>query len=210
VALLRLERVLWSRGLRYVAGVDEAGRGPLAGPVVAAAVVLPPDVDLAGVNDSKQLSEKQREAAYELICARAVAYGIGVVDVPRIEEINILWAALEAMQKALDQVATTVTPDYVLVDGNRTIPSYAGRQRPIVGGDRRSLSVAAASILAKVTRDRLALEWDREYPQYGFARHKGYSTPQHWAALREHGPCPLHRPSFLGRLRQQQLEFDLG
>lgn len=195
MAKLWMERVLWRRGYRAVAGVDEAGRGPLAGPVVAAAVILPPDAHLPGVDDSKRLTEREREAACDLIVSQAVAWSTGVVGVERIDAINIRNAALEAMRLAL--AGLQVPADYVLVDGNATIPGCPAPQRAVVGGDRKVLSVAAASILAKVTRDRMAAEWDRLYPGYGFARHKGYATPEHLAALQRLGPCPLHRRSFL-------------
>ncbi|WP_264841691.1 ribonuclease HII [Caldinitratiruptor microaerophilus] len=206
VADLRMERVLWRRGLVAVAGVDEAGRGPLAGPVVAAAVVLAPGTELPGVDDSKRLTARQREEAYDVIRERALAVGIGIVEPERIDRVNIRNAALEAMEAALAGLTPPVGVQFVLVDGDAPLPGYGGRQRAVVGGDRKVLSVAAASIVAKVTRDRLALEWDRQYPQYGFARHKGYGTPEHIAALARWGPCPLHRRSFLRGL-QVRLEL---
>ncbi|MFO7172252.1 MAG: ribonuclease HII [Bacillota bacterium] len=202
MATLRMERLLWSRGYRLVAGVDEVGRGPLAGPVVAAAVILPVGAELPGVTDSKRMTEAQREEAYERICATALAWGIGVVGPERIDQINIRNAAFEAMAQALRQALDRLpgrpdTADFLLVDGNAPLPGYPGPQRPVVGGDRKVLSIAAASVLAKVTRDRMALEWEAAYPGYGFARHKGYGTREHREALLRLGPCPLHRRSFL-------------
>lgn len=198
-----MERVLWRNGYQAVAGVDEAGRGPLAGPVVAAAVVLEPGTVLPGVDDSKRLNARQREAAYALIRERARAVGVGIVGPERIDAVNIRNAALEAMAAALAEVQQALPVDFVLVDGNVPLPHHAGPQRAVVGGDRKVLSVAAASIVAKVIRDRLALEWDREYPMYGFARNKGYGTPEHIAALMRWGPCPLHRRTFLGGIQMR-------
>lgn len=203
MADLRMERVLWRRGYAVI-GVDEAGRGPLAGPVVAGAAILPEGVSLPGVNDSKQLSEKKREKAYEAVVESALAWGVGTVDAGRIDQINILKATFEAMAAAV--VATLqmarergVSADTacLLVDGNARLPQWAAGQRPVVGGDRKVLSIAAGSILAKVTRDRMMVEFDRLYPVYGFARHKGYSAKEHFAALDEHGPCPIHRMTFI-------------
>jgi ribonuclease HII len=202
-----MERVLWRRGYAAV-GVDEAGRGPLAGPVVAGAVVLPPEVVLPEVNDSKQLSEKKREAAYQRILEVAVGWGVGVVDSQRIDQVNILNATFEAMVQAI-QAALAMAGErgqnpYLLVDGNARVACWSGPQRPVVGGDRKVLSVAAASIVAKVTRDRLMCEYDRLYPAYGFARHKGYAAKEHFAALDTHGPCPIHRMTFIDH---RQLRF---
>jgi ribonuclease HII len=185
-----------------LAGLDEAGRGPLAGPVVAAAVVLKPGVRIAGVDDSKLLTPEEREALYGVIRARAVAVGVGMVDAPTIDRVNILEATRRAMGLALD--ALGVEPELVLTD----FVALAGLpcpQRNLVKGDQRSATVAAASIIAKVTRDRMMAEADREYPQYGFGRHKGYATQEHRAALSMHGPCPLHRRTFSGVAVQQEL-----
>ncbi len=180
-------------GLSCVVGIDEAGRGPLAGPVVAAAVCLPPGVRLPGVTDSKCLSPGQREECLGRILTAARAVGVGIVEPEEIDRINILRATHKAMVLALR--ATALDAGLLLVDGLR-VPGLPGRQIPLVKGDTRSLSIAAASILAKVTRDRIMVEAHQRYPSYGFADHKGYYCPQHLQALRDHGPCPLHRLSF--------------
>ena len=175
--------------------MDEAGRGPLAGPVVAAAVVLRPDCvqSLAGLDDSKRLGSEERERLYDAIQACAQAVGVGTVEPRRIDEINILEATFEAMQTAVAKLG--ILPVQVWVDGNRT-PSFSCPAFPLVGGDRKSLSIAAASVIAKVTRDRLMLEYEGIYPGYGFAKHKGYGTKEHLQAIRKLGPCPIHRRSF--------------
>ena len=185
-----------------VAGLDEAGRGPLAGPVVAAAVVLGPGTRIAGVDDSKRLTPEERESLYPVIHARAVAVAVGVVDAETIDRVNILQATRRAMSLALVSLGLEpelVLTDFVALDGLRC------PQRNLVNGDQRSATVAAASIIAKVTRDRMMAEADREYPQYGFGRHKGYATLEHLAALIMHGPCPLHRRTFNGVIVQQDL-----
>lgn len=189
-----------------MAGVDEVGRGPLAGPVVAAACVLPEGVDLPGVNDSKKLSERKREAAYERILDVALAWGVGVVDAAEIDRINIRNGFLKAMQLALEETARRLgaPPDATLVDGNVPLPGWQGAQRCVVGGDRKVLSIAAASIIAKVTRDRMAEEWEALYPGYGFIRHKGYSCKEHFEALDRLGPSPIHRITFIDH---RQLRF---
>ena len=181
----------------YICGIDEVGRGPFAGPVVAGAVILPKDDPILYLNDSKKLSEKKREALYNEIMERAVATGIGIVSPARIDEINILQATFLAMQRALDKLE--VRPGLALIDGNRA-KDFGLPVRTIVKGDSLSASIAAASILAKVTRDRLMEELDEAYPQYGFAVHKGYGTKRHYEALREYGPCPIHRRTFLKKL----------
>ncbi len=191
-ALMRYEREYEAEGL--IAGIDEAGRGPLAGPVVAAAVILYPGAEILGINDSKKLSEKAREALYPEILERSMAVGIGIVSAGRIDEINILQATYEAMRKAVSQLC--FQPDVLLVDAV-TIPGIGIRQVPIIKGDAKSLSIGAASIIAKVTRDRMMRELDEVYPEYGFAAHKGYGTAVHIAALKEYGPCPIHRTSFI-------------
>ncbi len=195
------ERVLWQRNLTRVAGVDEAGRGPLAGPVVAAAAILParwaqsglpPELD--GLNDSKQLTEIQREKFFAFLTACGeIEFAIAQPDAARIDEINILQAAHSAMNAALAQLRPP--PQHALVDG-RPVRTMRVPQTAIVKGDARSYSIAAASVLAKVTRDRLMREFDRQFPDYGFAAHKGYGTEAHLAALRRHGPCPIHRRSY--------------
>ncbi len=189
----RFERQALAEGFRLVAGVDEVGRGPLAGPVVAAAVVFPPNEYLDGVRDSKQLSSKRREGFFPMICERAVGVGLGIVSERVIDRINILRATQQAMRRAVASLG--VEPDLVLVDG-MGVPMLGAKQKAIPGGDRISVSIAAASIIAKVTRDRIMLEQDGVYPQYGFASHKGYGTRKHLAALAEHGPCKIHRFSF--------------
>ena len=192
---MEMEEQLLAEGYAAVCGIDEAGRGPLAGPVVAAAVILAPGTEFPGVNDSKKLTEKKREALFDYIKENALAYGIGRASEQEIDEINILQATFLAMRRAVE--ALPVSADYALVDGNRIqgldIPAEC-----VIGGDGKVLSIAAASILAKVTRDRLMRELDAQYPQYGFAKNKGYGTAQHIAALKEYGPCPAHRRSFIG------------
>lgn len=178
----------------YICGIDEAGRGPLAGPVVAGAVILPKDARILYINDSKKLSEKKRKELFDVICSEALAYGIGVVSPERIDEINILQATYEAMRQAINKL--DITPDILLNDAV-TIPEINIRQVPIIKGDAKSMSIAAASILAKVTRDRMMLEYDAVYPEYGFARHKGYGTKQHTDALVKYGACPIHRRTFI-------------
>ena len=193
--LWNFEHAAMEEGFSLICGVDEAGRGPLAGPVCAAAVILPPGLELEGLNDSKKLSEKRREALYPLICEQALAYGIAFASEQEIDELNILQATFLAMRRAVGQLG--LKPDLALVDGNRE-PDFGDIPvRTIIKGDSRSANIAAASILAKVTRDRFMLEQDAVYPQYGFAVHKGYGTQKHYAALREFGPCPIHRRSFL-------------
>ena len=178
----------------YICGIDEAGRGPLAGPVVAAAAVLPKDCQIFYLNDSKKLSEKKRDLLFAEIKEKAVAYGIGIVSPQVIDEINILQATYEAMRQAISQL--NVIPEILLNDAV-TIPGVDIMQVPIVEGDAKSVSIAAASILAKVTRDRMMMEYDQIYPEYGFAKHKGYGTAAHIAALKEYGPCPIHRRTFI-------------
>lgn len=180
---------------RYICGIDEVGRGPLAGPVVAAAVILPKDTDILYLNDSKQLSEKKREELYEEIISKAVAYGIGFADEDVIDEINILQADYVAMRKALS--CLSVEPDILLNDAV-TIPEVSIKQVPIIKGDAKSVSIAAASIVAKVTRDRFMVEMDKKYPGYGFASNKGYGSAAHISAIKEMGPCKIHRRSFIG------------
>lgn len=180
-----------------ICGVDEAGRGPLCGPVVAGAVILPKGCDILFINDSKKLSEKMRDVLYDEISEGAIAWGIGIVSPERIDKINILQATYEAMKIAIGKLK--VSPDILLNDAV-TIPGIDITQIPIVKGDAKSQSIAAASIMAKVTRDRIMKEYDIIYPEYGFAKHKGYGTKQHIAALREYGPCPIHRRTFIGKI----------
>ena len=178
-----------------ICGIDEVGRGPLAGPVVAGAVILPKDCDILYLNDSKQLSEKKREELYDVIMEKAVSTGLGFVGPERIDEINILQATYEAMRQAIDQLEHR--PDLLLNDAV-TIPGVSIRQVPIIKGDAKSISIAAASIIAKVTRDRLMTEYDRVYPEYGFASNKGYGAKAHIEAIKKYGPTPIHRKSFIG------------
>jgi len=182
-----------SEGFQFIAGLDEAGRGPLAGPVVAAAVVLPPTRNLKGVADSKTLTADQREKAFFLIQKKALGMGIGIVEAEEIDRLNILRASLKAMELALQGLS--LSPDCLLIDGLHTL-NLPLKQQAIPKGDGRCLSIAAASIVAKVTRDRLMVEYHEKYPHYNFARHKGYGTREHLQAIREHGCCPIHRQSF--------------
>ena len=195
--LWSLENEIYDSGLSPLCGVDEAGRGPLAGPVCAAAVILPRGAVIEGLNDSKKLSEKRREALYDEIVGRAIAFGIAFASVEEIEEKNILEATFLAMNRAIEQLS--VVPALALIDGNRSkgivLPS-----RCVIGGDGKCADIAAASILAKVTRDRYMLQMAEKYPQYGFERHKGYGTAAHYAAIRAFGPSPIHRMSFLRKM----------
>lgn len=191
------ENAAIEEGYKVVCGIDEAGRGPLAGPVCAAAVILPSGLEIEGLNDSKKLSEKKREALYDIIKEKAVAYSIALVDEKTIDEINILQATFLAMRNAVDGLS--VKPDIALIDGNQK-PGLSIEQRTIVKGDAKSMSVAAASILAKVTRDRFMLELDKQYPQYQFAKHKGYGTKLHYECIAEHGVSPVHRRTFLKKI----------
>ena len=194
-----IERAYAAQGYACICGVDEAGRGPLAGPVYAAAVILPPGLETLGLNDSKKLTEKKREALFGEITARAVAYGIGSAAPREIDELNILNATFLAMRRAVE--AMGVKPDLVLVDGNRT-PRTGFREVALVKGDARCISIAAASILAKVSRDRVLLELDRQYPEYCFAQHKGYPTALHYEMIKKYGVSPVHRLSFLKTLER--------
>lgn len=195
--LWELENELLDRGVAPLCGVDEAGRGPLAGPVCAAAVMLPRNLVIPGLNDSKKLSPKKRDALYDSILAQAVSYGIAFATVEEIEKWNILGATFLAMNRAIEQLSEP--PALALIDGNRNSGIH-GNSQCVVGGDGKCAEIAAASILAKVTRDRYMLQMAEQYPQYGFAQHKGYGTAAHYAALREYGPCPIHRPSFLKKM----------
>ena len=186
-----------AQGYQNVCGVDEAGRGPLAGPVCAAAVILPADIEIPGLNDSKKLTDKKRRELFPVICEKAIAYGIAFADHAEIDEINILQATYLAMERAINQLS--VKPDFALIDGNRA-KDFGLPLETVVGGDGRSASIAAASVLAKVTRDDYMLKMAETYPQYGFEVHKGYGTKAHYAALAENGPCPIHRMTFLKKL----------
>lgn len=190
-----LEDEKHAAGFKYIAGVDEAGRGPLAGPVYAAAVILPENTYIEGINDSKKLSAAKREKLYDEIIEKAAAYHISAVDEEVIDEINILNATFEAMKNAVSQL--TPSADYVLIDGNRMPPDMPIPGETVVKGDSKSISIAAASILAKVSRDRYISEQDKLYPGYGFAKHKGYGTKQHIEAIKQLGPCKIHRKTFI-------------
>ena len=201
------EREQWTAGCERICGVDEAGAGPLAGPVYAAAVILPREVDIPGLNDSKKLTEKKREALYDLITAQAVAYSVARVEAAEIDEMDILNARMLAMNRAIEGLPQT--PDLALIDGNRDHGSAVAITVPhlcIVGGDGKSASIAAASILAKVSRDRyVSTELDQAYPQYQFAKHKGYGTKLHYEMLDRYGSCPAHRKTFLKKWEARRL-----
>lgn len=198
----RFERQAWSAGRRRVAGVDEAGRGPLAGPVVAAAVVLAANRRIKGLQDSKLLTPAQRETLLSAIEEEAEAIGVGIIEAETIDRINILEATRRAMMEAISKLPAS--PDLVLIDAVR-LPQLTIEQQPIIKGDQRSATIAAASIVAKVTRDRLMVEYDQRFPEYGFARHKGYATQEHLLAIDRFGPCPIHRRTFHGVWRQREL-----
>lgn len=189
-----IEMSLYTEGYKFIAGVDEAGRGPLAGPVCAAAVILPEDIVIDGINDSKKLTEKKREILFDIICEKAIAYSIEFVSPDVIDEINIRQATSLAMHNAVQNL--NVKADYVIVDGNDRIPFDIPYQY-IVKGDAKSQTIAAASILAKVSRDRLMVELDKDYPEYGFAKHKGYGTKVHCDAIQKYGVLQIHRKSFM-------------
>ena len=194
VNMWEIEEGFFARGVQVICGVDEAGRGPLAGPVCAAAVILPPHLELPGLTDSKKLTDKKRRELYPIIKEQAIAWGIGLATEKEIDEINILQATFLAMERALAQL--NVKPDLALIDGNRE-KDFGLPVKTVVKGDSLSANIAAASVLAKVTRDDLMVALAEEYPQYGFEIHKGYGTKAHYAALREHGPCEIHRMTFL-------------
>lgn len=197
----RIENSWFEKGIRVICGVDEAGRGPLAGPVCAAAVILPPNMEIPGLNDSKKLSDKKRRELFPIIKEQAIAYGIAFVDHQKIDEINILQATYMAMGQAIAQLS--VKPELALIDGNRAA-DFGVPTETVVHGDSLSASIAAASVLAKVSRDDYMLEMAKEYPQYGFEIHKGYGTKAHYAAITEHGTSPIHRMSFLKKFYGQK------
>ncbi len=189
-----IENEIISQGFQFVCGVDEAGRGPLAGPVCAAAVILPIDTEIEGLNDSKKLSEKKREALYDVIIEKALSYSIAFASVEEIEQLNILGATFLAMKRAVEGLSQPA--DFAIIDGNR-LPELPINATAVIKGDSKSMSVAAASVLAKVTRDRLLLEYDKKYPEYKFAAHKGYGTKAHYEAIAKYGITEIHRKSFL-------------
>ena len=190
----QIEQSFFDEGMKLICGVDEAGRGPLAGPVCAAAVILPANIEIPGLNDSKKLSDKRRRELYPIIMEKAIAYGIGLADHREIDEINILQATFLAMDRAIQSLK--IKPELALIDGNRA-KDFGVPVKTIIHGDSLSASIAAASVLAKVTRDDIMLKMAEEYPQYGFEIHKGYGTKAHYEALQNHGPCPIHRMTFL-------------
>lgn len=194
---LYYENLAREKGFENICGVDEAGRGPLAGPVCAAAVILKPNQIIEGVNDSKKLSEKKREALFDVIKSQVKAYSIAFATVEEIEEMNILNATMLAMKRAVEGLK--IKADYALIDGNR-LPPLDIKAEYVIKGDAKSMSIAAASILAKVSRDRLCYEYAEKYPQYGFDKHKGYGTKLHTQAIKEYGPCEIHRMSFLKKI----------
>lgn len=197
------EERLYKDGKTAVCGVDEAGRGPIAGPVCAAAVILPPHIEIDGLNDSKKLSEKKREALYDIICEKAVAVSAVLIDETEIDNINILQATYKAMRKAVEGLS--VSADFALIDGNR-MGEMETEYECVVSGDAKVPSIAAASIIAKVTRDRLMRKYAETYPEYAFDKHKGYETKAHDEALLKHGPCPIHRKTFLKKFYEKHPE----
>ena len=194
INLKQYECEFYDMNMKYVCGIDEAGRGPLAGPVVVASVIMKPDSMIEGVNDSKKISEKKREKLYELITNEAISYGVGIITQEEIDDINILQATKKGLTNSLNSME--IKPDMILVDALKGIDTLGIPYLSIIKGDATSYSIAAASIIAKVTRDRIMREWDKVYPEYGFATHKGYGTVKHIEAIKQYGLCPLHRKSF--------------
>ena len=197
IELKKIDKEFFDKGVKYIAGIDEAGRGPLAGPVVVASVILPQDSMIEGVNDSKKISESKREKLYEIITKEAISYGIGIIYQNEIDEINILQATKKGLTEAIKQM--DIKPNIIMVDALNGIDTLGIPYKSIIKGDAKSYSIAAASIIAKVTRDRIMREWDKVYPEYGFGSHKGYGTAKHIAAIREYGPCPIHRKTFISK-----------
>ena len=193
--LKQYENDLRNKGYKYICGIDEAGRGPLAGPVVVASVIMPENSMIEGVNDSKKVSEKKREKLYDLILEEAISYGVGIIGQDEIDEINILNATKKGLTTSLKEL--TQKPDLIIVDALTHIDTLGIPYESIIKGDAKCYSISAASIIAKVTRDRIMREWDKIYPQYGFAQHKGYGTSAHINAIKEYGPCILHRKTFI-------------
>lgn len=193
--LKEIEQKLHSKGMNYICGIDEAGRGPLAGPVVVASVIMPKNSMIEGINDSKKISESKREKLYEKIIEEAISYGVGIIDQKEIDEINILNATKKGLTTSLKELS--VKPEIILVDALTGIDTLQIPYQSIIKGDAKAYSISAASIIAKVTRDRIMREWDKIYPQYEFAKHKGYGTAAHIAAIKKYGICPLHRLSFV-------------
>ena len=194
IELKKIDKEFFDSGIEYVAGIDEAGRGPLAGPVVVASVIMPKESMIEGINDSKKISESKREKLYDLIISEAISYGVGIINQDEIDEINILQATKKGLTEAVKEME--VKPDIILVDALNGIDTLGIPYKSIIKGDAKSYSIAAASIIAKVTRDRIMREWDKIYPEYGFAGHKGYGTAKHMEAIRKYGLTPIHRESF--------------
>ena len=192
--LKQIEESVYKEGFNLICGIDEAGRGPLAGPVVVASVIMPKDSMIEGVNDSKKISEAKREKLYDVITEEAISYGVGIMSQEKIDEVNILNATKNGLTKSLEELDSK--PDIILVDALRDINTLGVPYRSVIKGDAKIYSIACASIIAKVTRDRIMREWDKIYPQYGFKSHKGYGTAKHIAAIKKYGLCPLHRRSF--------------
>lgn len=188
------EQDLYNQGCNYICGIDEAGRGPLAGPVVVAAVIMPKDSFIEGVNDSKKVSEKKREVLYDEIISNCISYGVGIIDHEKIDEINILEATRLGVKESIEQLSQK--PDIILVDALTKIDTHGIPYKSIIKGDAKEYSIACASIIAKVTRDRIMRQWEEIYPQYGFIHHKGYGTAKHIEAIKQYGLCPIHRRSF--------------
>ena len=195
INLKQYENELRNKGYKYICGIDEAGRGPLAGPVVVASVIMPENSMIEGINDSKKVSEKKREKLYDLILEEAISYGVGIIGQDEIDEINILNATKKGLTVSLKEL--TQKPDLIIVDALTNIDTLGTPYESIIKGDAKCYSISAASIIAKVTRDRIMREWDKIYPQYGFAQHKGYGTSAHISSIKEYGPCPLHRKTFI-------------
>ena len=195
IELKKIDKEFFDKGVKYIAGIDEAGRGPLAGPVVVASVILPQDSMIEGINDSKKVSEAKREKLYDIIINEAISYGVGIIYQDEIDEINILQATKKGLTEAIKQME--IKPNIIMVDALSGIDTLGIPYKSIIKGDAKCYSIAAASIIAKVTRDRIMREWDKVYPEYGFGSHKGYGTAKHIAAIREFGPCPIHRRTFI-------------
>ena len=193
--LKSMEKELYNKGFKYISGIDEAGRGPLAGPVVVAGVIMPKDSMIEGVNDSKKVSEKKREKLYDMILEEAISYSVAIIGQDVIDEINILNATKQGVTKVVEEL--DVKPNLILVDALTHINTKGIPYDSIIKGDAKCYNIAAASIIAKVTRDRIMREWDEIYPQYGFINHKGYGTAKHIEAIKEYGPCPIHRRTFI-------------
>ena len=193
--LKSMEKELYNKGFEYICGIDEAGRGPLAGPVVIAGVIMPKDSMIEGINDSKKVSEKKREKLYDIILEEAISYSVAIIGQDVIDEINILNATKQGVTKVVEEL--DVKPNLILVDALTHIDTKGIPYDSIIKGDAKCYNIAVASIIAKVTRDRIMREWDKIYPQYGFINHKGYGTAKHIEAIKEYGPCPIHRKSFI-------------